>query len=109
MPTIHRYSPEQARNTLPALVHLLQDAVDNGASIGFLPPLSDEVARAYWLETIAEVSRERRILLLALQNGAVVGMCNWYRQANRMPHTGPRCKHSWSTREPVARASDRRS
>lgn len=32
----------------PALVALLQDAVDGGASVGFLPPLAAEDASAYW-------------------------------------------------------------
>ena len=73
MDGIRRVTAEQAQAVLEELIALLRDAVDGGASIGFLPPLSDEVARAYWLETIAEVSRERRILLLALQHGAVVG------------------------------------
>ena len=36
----------QAEKRLDALVDLLRDAVDSGASIGFLPPLAE--ARDYW-------------------------------------------------------------
>ena len=32
----------------PALVALLRDSVDSGASIGFLPPLADAAAEAGW-------------------------------------------------------------
>ena len=31
-----------------ALIALLQDCVDSGASVGFLPPLSTEKAASYW-------------------------------------------------------------
>jgi acetyltransferase len=73
MPTIMRATAEQAHAVLGELVQLLQDVVNSGASVGFLPPLSDELARDYWAETVEDVSRGRRILLLALQHGVVVG------------------------------------
>jgi ribosomal protein S18 acetylase RimI-like enzyme len=73
MPTINRYSPEQARNTLPALIHLLQDAVNNGASIGFLPPLSEQEARDYWTTIIAQIEQGSRLLLVALERDQIVG------------------------------------
>jgi ribosomal protein S18 acetylase RimI-like enzyme len=73
MPTINCYSPEQARNTLPALDHLLQNAVDNGASIGFLPPLSEQEARDYWTTTIAQLEQGTRLLLVAHEGEQVLG------------------------------------
>jgi acetyltransferase len=73
MATIMRATADEAHAALGELVLLLQDVVDSGASVGFPPPLSDEVARTYWVETIEEVSRARRILLLAVHNGGVVG------------------------------------
>jgi acetyltransferase len=64
---------EQARAVLPELVALLQDAVAGGASIGFLPPLSDEEATAYWDGIIGDLADGTRVLLVAMQDGQVVG------------------------------------
>jgi ribosomal protein S18 acetylase RimI-like enzyme len=46
------------------LVSLLVDAVDGGASIGFLPPLGEAEAGAYW-DTVATALHEGSRLLLA--------------------------------------------
>jgi acetyltransferase len=64
---------EGARGRLPELVALLRDAVEGGASIGFLPPLSDAEATAYWEGVIADLAEGRRVLLIAMQDGKVVG------------------------------------
>ena len=45
---IDRITEQQAKVLLPQLTALLQDAVDSGASVGFLPPLGPEVAEDYW-------------------------------------------------------------
>jgi GNAT superfamily N-acetyltransferase len=56
-----------------ALVRLLQDAVDSGASIGFLPPLGDAAAAAYWA-TVADAVRDgSRVLLVAEAPGTATG------------------------------------
>ncbi len=47
------------------LVDLLQDAVQSGASVGFLSPLSTADARNYWMASLAEVARGDRVVLLA--------------------------------------------
>src|SRR5437667_11280627 len=57
----------------PKLVALLQDSVNSGASVGFLPPLPVEVAEEYWLETLNEVSRGKRVLLVSREGEAVTG------------------------------------
>jgi ribosomal protein S18 acetylase RimI-like enzyme len=64
---------ELARERLPELVALLQDAVAGGASIGFLPPLSDVEATAYWDGIIADLASGTRVLLVAMRDGRVVG------------------------------------
>jgi len=63
-----------ARAARPALAAVLQDAVDGGASVGFLPPLARAEAEAYW-ETVADaVEAGARVLLVARDgDGAVVG------------------------------------
>jgi GNAT superfamily N-acetyltransferase len=51
-----------------ALVALLRDAVDSGASVGFLPPLDEREACAYW-STVVPGLREGSRLLLAARDG----------------------------------------
>ena len=58
---------------LPALTVLLRDAVDGGASLGFLPPLDVTEAGAYWHATLAEVRAGTRVLLVARAGGKLVG------------------------------------
>ena len=73
MPEVARLSEENGRALLPALVTLLQDSVHNGSSVGFLPPLTSEVAESYWLETFDEVAQGKRILLVAREGDEVAG------------------------------------
>jgi ribosomal protein S18 acetylase RimI-like enzyme len=63
----------QTRANLDALVALLQDAVEDGASIGFLSPLAEAPARAYWEEIIEDVQCGTRILLVGREDGQIVG------------------------------------
>lgn len=58
-----------ARRLLPELVALLQDAVDSGAAVGFLPPLSAAEAEAYWHGVVAALDAGHRVLLLARRPG----------------------------------------
>jgi acetyltransferase len=51
-----------------ALVGLLLDAVESGASIGFLPPLGDDEARSYWA-TVSMGLREGSRVVLAARDG----------------------------------------
>jgi len=64
---------DEARWTLPGLVQILQDAVGSGASLGFLPPLSEEAAQAYWQDVVGEVASGRRVLLVATEDAEIVG------------------------------------
>lgn len=70
---IERLSEEQAKIILPQLVALLQDAVDNGSSVGFLPPLEIDAAESYWFESFKEVTKGERVLLVASEGGEVAG------------------------------------
>ena len=58
---------------LDDLVDLLQDAVDSGASVGFLPPLSRDTAHEYWLGVLDDVDSGRRLLLGAFDGKRLVG------------------------------------
>lgn len=73
MHKIESLSEEEARPLLPKLVELLQDSVHHGSSVGFLPPLAPEAAAEYWLETLSEVARGTRLLLVSREGGNVAG------------------------------------
>jgi hypothetical protein len=55
------------------LVELLQNAVHNGASVGFVCPLPREVARQYWHDVIKDVRQGSRLLLVLRIDGRVAG------------------------------------
>jgi acetyltransferase len=56
-----------------ALIALLQDCVDSGASVGFLPPLSMEEGASYWQGVESDLAAGRRKLWLALEQQQIVG------------------------------------
>lgn len=70
---IDRLTGSQIEALLPQFIELLRDAVDSGASIGFIPPLLDEDAMAFWKKIISEVDSGTRVLLVALNDGELVG------------------------------------
>jgi acetyltransferase len=73
MHTLERLTGDQARGVLEQLVELLQDAVNDGASIGFVSTLPINVAREYWQDIIREVGQGTRILIAVRVDGMVVG------------------------------------
>jgi hypothetical protein len=73
MPEIILLHPEDAARWLPQLIVILQDAVDGGASVGFLAPLSDADACQYWTQVFFEVGQRNRVVLAAVQQDQVVG------------------------------------
>jgi GNAT superfamily N-acetyltransferase len=70
---IDRLSEQQAIVLLPQLKALLQDAVDGGASVGFLPPLSSVEAEDYWAGALRDMAQGARILLVASEAGEIMG------------------------------------
>ncbi len=74
MARIETLTADEAQDNLDDLTRLLQDAVAGGASLGFLAPLEDAVARNYWRDVIARVEQGSRVLLVArAEDEAVVG------------------------------------
>ena len=53
-------------------IALLRDAVDAGASVGYLAPLADDDGRAFW-DTVKSELAEGRVLLGAYADGRLVG------------------------------------
>jgi acetyltransferase len=58
---------------LPQLVGLLLDAVEHGASLGFLAPLSVDEAGLYWEGVRENLVEGGRVVLAALRDGQLVG------------------------------------
>ncbi|HLI71136.1 MAG TPA: GNAT family N-acetyltransferase [Ktedonobacteraceae bacterium] len=73
LPSIECVSHEEAIAAFPDLIHLLQDTVASGASVGFLPPLSTEEAQRYWQTVFQEVAQKVCVLLVAREAGQIVG------------------------------------
>jgi len=71
--TIRLLSAREVEGLMPSLVELLWDAVDGGASLGFLPPLPDEDGRAYWRSLVPEIERGSRLLFVAFVRARLVG------------------------------------
>jgi GNAT superfamily N-acetyltransferase len=55
------------------LVALLRDTVNGGAAVGFLPPLDEDEATAYWQDVIAALRTPYRLLFVAEEQGAIIG------------------------------------
>jgi acetyltransferase len=70
---IQRCSARRAAELRGPLVELLRDAVDGGASVGYLPPLGNEEAGAYWQSVEQALTGGRRELLVAELDGKVTG------------------------------------
>ena len=68
-PTITSLSAADARLLLPQLLELLHDAVDSGASVGFLPPLAAAEGADYWKSVFSAMEAGHRVLLIARQCG----------------------------------------
>jgi GNAT superfamily N-acetyltransferase len=70
---VRRIGPEELPTLADALSALLVEQVDAGASLGFLPPLGDAHARAYWRSLGPELSAETRLLVAAFDGEALAG------------------------------------
>jgi GNAT superfamily N-acetyltransferase len=73
MHQINELSEEQLKAILPQLAGLLQETVNGGASIGFLPPLATDTAEDYWTEIFTEIAQGKRVLLVSTEGHEVTG------------------------------------
>jgi hypothetical protein len=74
-----------------ALVALLRDAVESDASVGFLPPLTDAEAGAYWATVAAGLREGSRVVLAARDRElGLVGSAQLELRHAPMPGTGRR-------------------
>jgi GNAT superfamily N-acetyltransferase len=83
LPDVHRHATPAAALRLvapahfvplvPALARLFADAVNGGASLGFLPPLAHEESTRYWCSLRGEVQAGTRMLVAAMHGERLVG------------------------------------
>ncbi len=66
-------SAAETNGCIGRLAEILIDAVDSGASVGFLAPLSVDRAERFWVDAAAEVADGQRILLVSEVADSVVG------------------------------------
>lgn len=71
--TIELLDSTQGQAALPDFVDLLCATVDDGASVGFLPPLSIQEAERYWQGVLADLAESKLLLWGTRQGGCVVG------------------------------------
>lgn len=73
MTTITHFSSEQIEKHLNNFANMLKLTVDNGASIGWIPPITEDEAKGYWQDVSEQVKQGNKILIVALQDDTVVG------------------------------------
>jgi acetyltransferase len=73
MPDIRVLDSRTLDGLLPELAGLLIDAVQHGASLGFLAPLRTDEAGLYWQGVRDAVVEGSRLVLVALRDGKLVG------------------------------------
>jgi GNAT superfamily N-acetyltransferase len=72
-PMIEVLAADRFPAAIPALAELLVDAVNGGASVGFLPPLSGVEAERWWRTLADDVSAGRLVVLLLRADGRSLG------------------------------------
>lgn len=60
-------------NHLDPLNELLNDSVASGASVGFLPPLTQQQVSSYWQSVEQSLDSNERLLLVAEEHGELLG------------------------------------
>jgi acetyltransferase len=71
-PSIERLVPPVADGDVRELAHLLTDAVNSGAAVSFLPPLTLAGAEAWWRDVLAAAD-PRAIFLVARDAQGIAG------------------------------------
>jgi GNAT superfamily N-acetyltransferase len=71
---IQQVDGSEARAYVDALVDILIDCVEGGASVSFMSPISRKTAVDFWTHIAESVARNERILLIArADDGRIVG------------------------------------
>ncbi|HEX6626613.1 MAG TPA: GNAT family N-acetyltransferase [Gemmatimonadaceae bacterium] len=71
--SVRRITAPELADVINDLVFDLTETVNDGSPLGFMPPITLETARAYWISLLPELRSGRRILLVADYADSVVG------------------------------------
>jgi GNAT superfamily N-acetyltransferase len=71
--TIELLTPERAREIRAELVALLIDAVESGAAVNFVWPMTRAKADAWWAGALASHAAGERLLFVAQADGGIEG------------------------------------
>jgi GNAT superfamily N-acetyltransferase len=71
--TVHLLTAQQAQARRTALVDLLVDSVEGGASVGFVWPMTRTKAETWWEDTLASHARGERLIFTAEAQGRLDG------------------------------------
>jgi GNAT superfamily N-acetyltransferase len=71
--TIRRIFTPDLKHVITDLVDVFTDTVNGGSPLGFLPPITRDVAVDYWISLLPELQAGSRLLLVASIRDRVVG------------------------------------
>lgn len=84
---IERLDAAAAASAVPRLAQILVACVEEGAAVGFLPPLAPETARGFWQSVAKQVAAGSCVLLAGWVNGVLAGTVSLVlAQAQNQPH-----------------------
>lgn len=105
---IVRLDAAEAHDAIAGLAELLIDAVDSGAGVSFMAPLSLSKAEGFWRGIAADIAADAKVLIAARQDGRVVGsVVLGLRTPENQPHRADVSKllvHRRARRRGIARA-----
>ena len=71
--SIRTIEPEELRTRVPEFRALLVDAIDGGASVGYVQPLDDALIDAFWRDVADDAATGVRRVFVAERGGELVG------------------------------------
>jgi acetyltransferase len=71
--TIRRMFASDLKHLITDLVDVFTDTVNGGSPLGFLPPITRDVARDYWISLLPELATGSRLVFVAFNGDRVVG------------------------------------
>ena len=71
--TIHRISASELKYVVTDLVDIFEETVNGGAPLGFMPPITRDESREYWVSLMPDLASGSRMLLVASVENRIVG------------------------------------
>ena len=71
---IQIYSAAEFEKHIPRFAEILIDAVDSGAGVSFMKPLTHDVAQDFWRGQLDSIAAEKTFPLVAERDGQIAGL-----------------------------------